>query len=116
VSQIVSGLLLAGWITMPTLLAGSLIRPSLRVLLIGPSTLVTIGILLAMISAKGGDLLGWGVLLAGILMGDLLGLWLWLRVVPATGAWVEPFSAQRWIAIAVHIALVLSGITIVFIA
>ena len=108
-----SALLLAGWVTMPGLLLASLRWPALRLWLVPPSTLVTLGVLLSVPTGTATEQVGWLLLLAGILLGDVLGLWLWLRLVPASGPWVDPFSRHRWAAIAVHVTAVLLGIAIV---
>ncbi|MFM9108960.1 MAG: hypothetical protein ACKOWF_19915 [Chloroflexota bacterium] len=106
-------LLLAGWIAMPCLLAASLFWPRLRPGLVAPSTLVTAGAAAAAWTAAGPARAGWVLLRAGILLGDLLGLWLWLRLAPVPRAWTDPFSRRRWAVIAVHVLLVVAGMTIV---
>jgi hypothetical protein len=115
-SPMASAWLLAGWIAMPLLLAVSLWQPVLRLLLIVPSTLVTAGVLLAAMTAEPRSHAGWLALLAGLLLGDVLGVWLWLGVAPSRGEWADPFSPSRWAAIGVHVALVLVGVAIVFAA
>jgi hypothetical protein len=110
-------LLAAGWATMPTLLVASLWHPLLRVLLVIPSTLVTFGLAGAIALGENGGMsatAGWLMLLAGILMGDVLGLWFWLRLAPAPVGMDDPFATMRWAAICVHIALILLGLVLVF--
>ncbi|MCC6312707.1 MAG: hypothetical protein IT337_01740 [Thermomicrobiales bacterium] len=107
--------LLMGWWSMTPLLMMSLLRPSLRLLLVVPSTLVTLGLLGMLPGAfAAGELaaVGWASLFAGIVLGDLLGLWFWLRLAPVPAALEHPFSRGRWALIVVHVACILVGIAL----
>jgi hypothetical protein len=109
--------LLAGWILMPSILWLSLRRPMVRQALVVPSALVTLGLVaicLAPLSPVAR--VGWSVLLGGILLGDLLGLWFWFRALPVPTALEEPFGRARWAFIAAHVGLVVAGVSIVGIA
>ena len=108
--------LLGGWVTMPTLLGASVFRPEWRTLLVIPSTLVTFGVAGAMLENGHWTLaqqVGWIALSSGILLGDLLGLWFWLRLMPVPSWLEDPFSRPRWAAIGIHVGLVAAGIALV---
>ena len=102
-----------GWLFMPAVLALSLRLPAARFGLVLPATVVTGAIALLTIEAwrdGAASSFGWGVLLVGILVGDLLGVWLWSGVLPVPPPLQNPDSALRWLLIAVHVSLVLSGL------
>ena len=56
--------------------------------------------------------LGWLLILVGVLLGGLMGLWFWLRVAPVPDALDAPDGAGRWAVIAVHVGLVVAGIAL----
>jgi hypothetical protein len=56
--------------------------------------------------------LGWLLVAAGLLLGDLMGGWFWFRWVPVPDALNEPFSLGRWRLIAVHVALICVGLAL----
>lgn len=104
-------LLLLGWLTMPTLLLLSLARPMIRVGLLLPSTVVTMGVVwLAAMPGQASNPAGWILVAIGIILGDLLGLWFWFRLIPVPPMLNDPFSPARWTLIAVHIACVVGGL------
>jgi hypothetical protein len=56
---------------------------------------------------------GWLLLTAGVLLGGVLGLWLWYRLAPVPQALDAPFASGRWALIAVHAGLILAGFALV---
>ena len=107
----ISACLLAGWLAMPLLLGLSVWRPALRPAVLLPSTLVTLG--LAALVAGSWQLGGsgpWLLLLAGILLGDLLGAWFWFRLLPVPASMLAPNAPTRLALIVLHVALVMGGI------
>ncbi len=108
--------LLAGWVAMPTVLVGSLWRPQIRMLVIVPSTLVTLGLLgicATALPAEGPARLGWMLITGGVLFGAVLGAWFWYRWLPVPASLGDPSSSRRWTLIAIHIVLILSGLLLV---
>ena len=108
--------LLLGWLLMPAVLIASLLLPAARLALLLPSTLVTAGLAIVGWQALGDSAsaaAGWLLLGAGILLGDLLGAWLWFGLLPVPLALREPGARLRWLAIGVHVALVLGGLAYV---
>jgi len=104
--------LAAGWVSMPTILLASLERPFLRYALVIPSTLVGVPLLTisaAWLPANAIAATGWLLMTAGILLGGLLGLWFWFRLVPVPESLDDPFSPARLALIGVHIALIVIG-------
>lgn len=115
---VATGLMLAGWVTMPTLLAASLSRPHLRYLLAVPATIVSASLLVVAIGLDGSAWAraGWWSMAAGVLAGGALGAWFWYRWVPVPRPFDEPFSRGRWALIAVHAGLVIAGGAVVALA
>ena len=112
---IVDGALLAGWALMPTILFASLARPVLRVGLTLPATLVTLGLLgiaMGWLPASPAAAAGWVLILLGVGLGGVMGLWLWYRLLPVPAAMTHPFSAARWLLIDVHVALIVLGLAL----
>lgn len=107
--------LAAGWVSMPTILVASLERPTLRYALVIPSTLVGVP-LLAMsalwLPSNAVAASGWLLMTAGILMGGLLGLWFWYRLIPVPRQLDDPFSPGRLALIGAHVALVVVGMVL----
>lgn len=104
--------LAAGWLSMPAILIASLERPLLRYALVIPSTLVGLPLLaisIAWLPAVPVAAAGWLLMTSGILMGGVLGLWFWYRLFPVPAALDDPMSSGRWMLIAVHIGLIVSG-------
>lgn len=111
----VHGALAAGWLLMPTLLVASLTRPRLRLALVLPASLVGVGLLAIALAWLPDDpvaALGWLLMAAGVLLGGVLGLWLWLRVVPVPPQLEDPFSSGRWLLIGIHVALIALGLAL----
>jgi len=111
----VDAALAAGWIMMPAVLVASLWRPSLRYWLVVPSTLVGFGLLaicLGWLPQDPAAAAGWLLMTVGVLLGGVMGLWLWFRVVPVPATLDDPFSAARWALIALHIALITTGLAL----
>ncbi len=110
---LVDAVLAAGWIMMPTVLAASLRRPSLRYWLIVPSTLVGVGLVavsLGWLPEDPAAAAGWLLMTVGVLLGGVMGLWLWFRVVPVPASLDDPFAAGRWALIVLHVALITTGL------
>lgn len=107
-------MLAAGWVLMPTILAASLRRPKLRYGLVIPASLVTVGLVGPVTVATGASLVGWVMILIGILVGGTLGMWFWYRWLPVPGGFDDPYGALRMVLIGAHIGLVLFGAAIVF--
>jgi hypothetical protein len=108
-------MLALGWVTMPTILVASLTRPRLRYALVVPSTLVGTGLLAisaAWLPANAIAAAGWLLITVGILLGGLLGLWFWFRVVPVPGRLDDPFSPGRMALIGIHVALIVAGLSL----
>jgi hypothetical protein len=106
-------LLATGWVLMPVILAASLKRPTLRYALVLPASVVTVGLIGVLASSEGVAVLGWALITAGILLGGTLGMWFWYRLVPVPYALSDPYGIPRIALVALHIALVLSGVVIV---
>jgi hypothetical protein len=107
----------AGWVLMPSILIVSLRWPGLRYALLVPSLSVTVGLLSICVHELplgGAARVGWPLTTAGILLGDVLGMWFWFRWLPVPPSLVEPFSPGRWALIAVHAGLITSGVLLVF--
>ncbi len=105
-------LLAAGWATMPSALAWSLRTPAARYLLVVPSSLVTIallGICATALPASAVAAAGWVLLTAGVILGGLLGIWFWFRVLPVPAMVDDPIAPARWALIALHAGLVVVG-------
>jgi hypothetical protein len=111
----IEGLLLAGWVLMPSSLVLSLAVPRTRYLLAVPASLVTVGlawICLEWLPAAPLAAAGWLLLTGGIALGGWLGIWLWYRAVPVP-AWLDdPEAPGRWTLIAIHVGLVAIGWTL----
>ena len=111
----VDAALAAGWIMMPAFLVSSLWRPSFRYWLIVPSTLVGLGLVavsLGWLPKDPAAAAGWLLMTVGVLLGGVMGLWLWFRVLPVPATLDDPFSAGRWALIALHIALITMGLAL----
>jgi hypothetical protein len=77
-----------------------------------PSTLVTLGLLLVVLTKLPADPVaaaGWVLMLLGVALGGGMGLWLWFRVLPVPRALDDPLSRGRWALIGGHVALVVAG-------
>lgn len=105
--------LATGWASMPTILFASLSRPYLRYALVIPSTLVGLGLLAisaAWLPSSAVAAAGWLLMTSGILLGGLLGLWFWFRLVPVPQPLDDPFSPARLGLIGLHIGLIVVGL------
>jgi hypothetical protein len=108
--------LVAGWVLMPLVLALSLARPRLRYALALPSGLVTGALVtLLVLGLPHGALAwsGWLLLAGGVMLGGVQGLWFWFRLAPVPRPLADPFSPARWILVAIHVALVVGGLSLV---
>lgn len=108
--------LLVGWALMPALLALSLLRPRLRYALVVPSTLVGGALLATSALALPESALawtGWALLTGGVLLGGALGAWFWYRLLPVPAALDDLLSAGRWTLVALHVTLIVGGLTLV---
>jgi len=109
--------LAAGWILMPAVLVTSLWRPSMRYGLIVPATLVGSGLAAISLGWLPEDPIastGWLLMTVGVLLGGVMGLWLWFRVVPVPATLDDPVSARRWALIVLHVGLITTGLALAF--
>ena len=107
--------LLFGWVLMPAILFASLADPRWRYALVLPSSLVGVPLLAICafwLPASSVAAVGWLSVTAGIALGSAIGLWFWYRLVPVPAALEDPFSPGRWTLIAVHVALIVVGLTL----
>lgn len=101
---------------MPSVLILSLRWPRLRGALIIPSVLETVVLASICVFYPPSQLaarLGWELITAGILLGDFLGGWFWFHWAQVPPSLANPFSAARWILIAIHIALIVGGVSLI---
>ena len=107
--------LLLGWLLMPAILFASLADARWRYAVVIPSSLVGFALLAVCVlwlPASAIASVGWLLVTAGIVLGALLGLWFWYRLLPVPAALDDPFSPGRWTLIAVHIALIVVGVAL----
>lgn len=112
---LIGGALLGGWILMPAILGASLARPPLRYALVVPASLVSAALVVicaAWLPANVVAAAGWVSITAGVLLGGVLGMWFWFRLVPVPAALDEPFSTGRLSLIGIHVALIVVGIVL----
>lgn len=105
-----------GWLLMPSILGFSLRWPRLRYALILPASLVGLALLAICATGLPDDKVastGWLLVTSGVLLGGLLGVWLWFRWIPVPTGLVDPFSLGRWALIVVHVSLIVAGVTLV---
>jgi len=105
--------LAAGWLLMPSILFASLTWPAARYALVIPASLVGLALLAITWTWLPDDPIaasGWLLMTAGILLGALMGLWLWYRLVPVPRKLDDPFSPARLSLIGLHVALIVMGI------
>lgn len=110
---LVDGALAAGWVLMPTILFASLPRPRLRYGLVLPGSLVGLGLVAicaAWLPVGFAATAGWLSITAGVVLGSVLGLWFWYRLLPVPEGLDDPYSAGRWALIGVHVALIVVGL------
>lgn len=112
-------MLAVGWVSMPAILITSLAHPRLRYALVVPSTLVGSGLLAisaGWLPANAIAAAGWLLMTVGILLGGLLGLWFWFRLVPVPEGLDDPFSRGRIALIGIHVALIVAGVSLAALA
>ena len=105
-----------GWALMPALLFLSLDAPGLRYALVVPATLV--GVALVAICAGSQAIspvawAGWLLTTIGVLLGGVMGAWLWFRALPVPVWLQDPFGSARWALIAAHVGLIVIGMVLV---
>ena len=116
---LIDAALAVGWITMPMVLVLGLRRPSIRYWLVVPSTLVSLALLAISINWLPPDplpALGWLLLTVGVLLGGVMGAWFWFRMVPVPTPLDDPAARGRWALIALHVALITTGLVLVIAA
>ena len=101
---------------MPTILGLSLRWPRFRYGLVVPATLVT-GALLAICATALPEnhvaVSGWLLVTGGVLLGGVLGVWFWFRLLPVPTDLTDPFSGGRLALIVVHVGLIIIGLGLV---
>lgn len=102
-----------GWLLMPSILVASLADPRWRYALVFPASLV--GSSLFAISVAWPPeaplaAVGWVLMTCGVLLGGLLGLWFWYRLVPVPKTLDDPFSPGRLGLIRAHVVLIVIGL------
>jgi hypothetical protein len=105
--------LAAGWLLMPAILVSSLTEPRRRYALVVPASLVGICLLAISVAWRPAPPLaaaGWVMITGGVLLGGLLGLWFWYRLVPVPRPLDDPFSPGRLALIRAHVALIVGGL------
>jgi hypothetical protein len=105
-----------GWVLMPTLLFLSIKRSRVRRLLVLPSALMSVALLAISLTALPVDLparAGWLLITAGVMLGGLLGLWFWYRLIPVPRFLDAPFSPGRWALIGIHVSMIVLGLALV---
>ena len=107
-------LLAIGWASMPTILAASLNRPSLRYALVVPATSVSVGLIGMVMAAPQDTVTGWILITAGIVLGGFLGVWFWFRWLPVPRILDDPFGWPRVTLVGLHLALILVGAALVW--
>lgn len=110
---LVDGALAAGWVLMPMILFVSLSHPRLRYGLVLPGSLVGLGLLAICtrwLPAEATAAAGWLSITAGVLLGSLLGLWFWYRLLPVPAALDDPYAGGRWALIGAHVTLIVVGL------
>ena len=107
--------LAAGWLLMPSILAASLVDPRWRYALAVPASLVSIPLLAISVAWRPAPplaALGWVMVTGGVLLGGLLGLWFWYRLLPVPGQLDDPFSPGRLGLIRAHVMLIVVGLAL----
>jgi len=105
--------LAAGWLLMPSILVASLADPRWRYALVVPASLVGISLLAISVAWRPAPPLaaaGWVMMTGGVLLGGLLGLWFWYRIVPVPRQLDDPFSPRRLGLIRAHVVLIVIGL------
>jgi hypothetical protein len=105
--------LAAGWLLMPAILVSSLADPRWRYALVVPASLVGVCLLAISVAWRPAPPLaaaGWVMITGGVLLGGLLGLWFWYRLVPVPTPLDDPFSPGRLALIRAHVALIVGGL------
>jgi len=100
---------------MPTILAASLSRPSLRFALIVPAGAVSIGLIGMVMTGPEATVTGWVLITVGILLGGFLGVWFWFRWLPVPRILNDPFGWPRMALVGLHLALILVGAVLVIV-
>lgn len=104
--------LAGGWLLMPTVLVASLAEPRWRYALVVPASLVGLGLLAISVAWRPEHVIaaaGWLLMTVGVLLGGMLGLWFWYRLLPVPPQLDHPFSRARLILIRAHVALIVGG-------
>ena len=113
VPSLINAGLAAGWLLMPSILVASLADARWRYALVVPASLVgscLFAISLAWRPEPPLAAVGWVLMTGGVLLGGLLGLWFWYRLVPVPKSLDDPFSPGRLGLIRAHVVLIVIGL------
>ncbi len=105
-----------GWVLMPALLLLSLNTPGLRYALVVPATLVSVALVAICAGSHAispAAWAGWLMTTAGVLLGGVMGAWLWFRMLPVRVRLQNPFGPARWALIATHVGLIVFGMVLI---
>lgn len=111
----VEAVLFAGWLLMPSVLVASVVRPPFRYLLVLPAGLVSLGLLAIVAGWLPADPIasvGWLLVLAGVLLGGIMGMWFWYRIAPVPAGLDDLGSRGRWSLIVLHVTLIVLGLAL----
>ena len=115
IPALIGAALAAGWFLMPAILVTSLADPRWRYGLVVPASMVGISLLAISVAWPPAPPLaaaGWVMMTGGVLLGGVLGLWFWYRLLPVPTSLDDPFSPGRLALIRAHVALIVVGLVL----